>query len=132
MIESEDGTVTGSIDVSRLGEVEPKTDEARAQLDALKGEAQAGQDQANADAQKLAEQFAAQNPQADVPPDDRDAQGVPVDDGSNDQSDGSNDQADEPESEDRDQLRAEAEELGVQVDRRWGVDRLRQEIDTAR
>lgn len=41
---SEDGTVTGSIDVSKLDEIKPKTDEAKAQLDALKAEAQAGQE----------------------------------------------------------------------------------------
>lgn len=29
-------------------------------------------------------------------------------------------------------LRREAEDLGVTVDRRWGTDRLRQEIDAAR
>jgi hypothetical protein len=43
MLESEDGTVTGSIDVSKLDEIDPKTDEAKAQLDALKAEVQAGQ-----------------------------------------------------------------------------------------
>ncbi len=31
-----------------------------------------------------------------------------------------------------DELRAEAEELGVAVDGRWGVDRLRDEIDAAK
>jgi hypothetical protein len=61
MIESEDGTVTGSIDVARLSEIKPKTDEARAQLDVLKAEAQAGQEQAVADAEKLAEQEKAQS-----------------------------------------------------------------------
>lgn len=35
------------------------------------------------------------------------------------------------ESED-DDLRAEAEELGVKVDKRWKADRLQQEIDAAR
>lgn len=33
---------------------------------------------------------------------------------------------------DEDELRAEAEELGVKVDRRWKADRLQQEIDAAR
>ena len=55
MIESEDGTVTGSIDVSRLDEIDPKTDEAKAQIDALKAEAQAGQEQAAKDAEAKAE-----------------------------------------------------------------------------
>ena len=31
MFVSEDGTVTGSIDVSKLDEIEPKSDEAKAQ-----------------------------------------------------------------------------------------------------
>jgi hypothetical protein len=42
---SEDGTITGSIDVSKLDEIDPKTDEAKAQLAALKAEAQAGLEQ---------------------------------------------------------------------------------------
>jgi hypothetical protein len=41
---SEDGTVTGSIDMSKLDQIKPKTDEAKAQIDALKAEAQAGQE----------------------------------------------------------------------------------------
>jgi restriction endonuclease S subunit len=61
MIESEDGTVTGSIDVSRLDEIDPKTDEAKAQIEALKAENQAAQEQAAADAEKLAEQEKAQS-----------------------------------------------------------------------
>ena len=40
---SEDGTVVGSIDVSKLDEIEPKTDEAKAQLEALKAEVASGQ-----------------------------------------------------------------------------------------
>lgn len=36
MFESEDGTLTGSINVSQLKAVKPKTDEAKAQLEALK------------------------------------------------------------------------------------------------
>jgi sRNA-binding protein len=55
MIESEDGTVTGSIDVNRLDQIDAKTDEAKAQLDALKREAQAGQEQAAKDAEAKAE-----------------------------------------------------------------------------
>jgi sRNA-binding protein len=55
MIESEDGTVTGSIDVSRLDEIDPKTDEAKAQIEALKAENQAAQEQAAADAEAKAE-----------------------------------------------------------------------------
>lgn len=54
MIESEDGTVTGSIDVSKLDQLDPKTDEAKAQVEALKAEAQAGQEQAAKDAEAKA------------------------------------------------------------------------------
>jgi sRNA-binding protein len=39
MFVSEDGTVTGSVDVSKLDEIDPKTDEAKAQIAALKAEA---------------------------------------------------------------------------------------------
>lgn len=35
-------------------------------------------------------------------------------------------------TEELDDLRAEAEELGVKVDRRWGAERLREEIAAAR
>jgi hypothetical protein len=55
MLQSEDGTVTGSIDVSKLDEIEPKTDEARAQLAALKAEVQAGQEPAAEDVERSAE-----------------------------------------------------------------------------
>jgi sRNA-binding protein len=48
---SEDGTVTGSIDVNQLNEIDPKTDEAKAQIEALKADAAAAQEQANADAE---------------------------------------------------------------------------------
>ena len=61
MFVSEDGYVTGSIDVSRLDEIEPKTDEARAQLEQLKAERDAGQRQADADAERLAKQAEAQS-----------------------------------------------------------------------
>jgi len=56
MFVSKDGTVTGSIDVSKLDEIKPKTDEARAQIDALKAEVKSGQEQSARDAQRLAEQ----------------------------------------------------------------------------
>jgi sRNA-binding protein len=60
---SEDGTVTGSIDVAGLNAVKPKTDEAKAQIKNLKAAAQAGQEQAVADAE---ERFAApQEPDSD-------------------------------------------------------------------
>ncbi|HEY3142148.1 MAG TPA: hypothetical protein VGJ86_13515 [Acidimicrobiales bacterium] len=60
MFVSEDGTVTGSIDVSKLDEVEAKTDEAKAQIEALKAERDAGQKLADADADRVAEVHAAQ------------------------------------------------------------------------
>ena len=77
-IESEDGTVTGSIDVNQLDQIEPKTDEAKAQIAALKAEVAQGQEQTQADAARLAEQAEAQNPTAEVAADNRDAQGVPA------------------------------------------------------
>jgi predicted DNA-binding transcriptional regulator YafY len=60
MFVSEDGTVTGSIDVSKLDEIEPKSDEAKAQLAALKAERDAGQKLAAADAERVASQHEAQ------------------------------------------------------------------------
>lgn len=38
---------------------------------------------------------------------------------------------DETEDDDIDELRAQAEELGIQVDKRWKASRLQQEIDKA-
>jgi hypothetical protein len=106
MIESEDGTVTGSIDVSKLDEIDPKTDEAKAQLDALKAEVAAGQEPA-------AEDDAEATPKSAPQPDEE----QPV----------------EPQDDSElEQLRAEAEALGVKVDKRWGADRLRAEIAAAR
>jgi parvulin-like peptidyl-prolyl isomerase len=70
---SEDGTVTGSIDVAALGDVDPKTDEAKAQHAALKAEAKAAEDLAKE--QKAAaesEAKAAEQAKADEPkPDDK-------------------------------------------------------------
>jgi hypothetical protein len=40
--------------------------------------------------------------------------------------------ADDDSGDELDQLRAEAEAAGVKVDKRWGADRLREEIDTAK
>jgi hypothetical protein len=110
MIESEDGTVTGSIDVSKLDEIDPKTDEAKAQLAALKAEVAAGQEPA---AEDDAEDSAAEvTPESAPQPDEQPVE--PQDDS------------------DLEQLRAEAEALGVKVDKRWGADRLRAEIAAAR
>ena len=58
---SEDGIPYGSIDVSQLDEIDPKTDEAKAQVEALKAERDAGQEQAAADAEAKAEQEKAQS-----------------------------------------------------------------------
>jgi sRNA-binding protein len=107
---SEDGTVTGSIDVSKLDEIEPKTDEAKAQLDALKAEVQAGQEPAAED--DAEDSDAEVTPESAPQPDEQPVE--PQDDS------------------DLEQLRAEAEALGVKVDKRWGADRLRAEIAAAR
>ena len=63
-IVSEDGTVVGSIDVNQLDEIDPKTDEARAQLETLKAERDAGQEQAVVDADAKAAQERAQAEQS--------------------------------------------------------------------
>lgn len=76
---SEDGVPYGSLDVNDLDNIEPKSDEAKAVVDALKADIQQGQDQANSDAEKLAEQSRVNNPTAGEPaPDSRDAQGKPT------------------------------------------------------
>jgi hypothetical protein len=111
MFISEDGTVTGSIDRSKLDEVEAKTDEAKAQIEALKAEAQAGQEQAARDAERLAEQSRRQHEQLHA----------------GDQQS----QADQGQDAEVAQLQADAEKAGVTVDKRWGADRLRQEIASA-
>jgi outer membrane murein-binding lipoprotein Lpp len=118
MFVSEDGYVTGSIDVSKLDEIEPKSDEAKAQLEALKAERDAGQEQAARDAERLAEQSRVQDAQLRG-------------EGQRSQSEQKRD-AEPDQSADVKQLQAEAEAAGVTVDKRWGADRLRQEIDAAK
>jgi hypothetical protein len=108
MFVSEDGTVTGSIDVSKLDEIEPKSDEAKAQLAALKAERDAGQAQAAADAERVAQLHEAQAAQLT---------GEPTNSGQ--------------QAEEVTRLQAEAEAAGVTVDKRWGADRLRSEIEKA-
>lgn len=51
---SEDGTVTGSIDVNALDEIDPKTPEAEAQIAALKAQAAVTEEQ-DKEAEKAAE-----------------------------------------------------------------------------
>lgn len=75
MIVSEDGTVTGSIDHAALAQVEPKTDEARAQIEQLRAEQLAGAAQADAEAARLAAIHAAQSPWTAPVRDNRDVQG---------------------------------------------------------
>ena len=136
MFISEDGTVTGSVDVSKLDEIKAKTPEARAQLDVLKAERKAGQEQAARDAERLAEQHAAQAAQL----------GVGVDEDEREKSrreqrkDAERQQAEADaaqqgqakQSDDVTALQAEAEAAGVTIDKRWGADRLRTEIDAVK
>jgi hypothetical protein len=113
MFVSEDGYPTGSIDMSKLDEIDPKTDEAKAQIAALKAAAQAGQEQAAQD--------------------NRDAQGKPV-------ADVQPEQPVQPvqpvqavqEGDEVKQLQAEAAAAGVTFDKRWGADRLRQALEQAK
>lgn len=131
MFISEDGTVTGSVDVSRLGQVEPKTDEAKAQHEALTRELQAGQEQAARDAERASQGERAVG-----------VNSTGRDDGDDDereksrreQADAERQQkaADEKQAERTKQLQAEAEAAGVTVDKRWGADRLQQELDAAK
>src|SRR6188508_7063 len=94
---SEDGTVTGSINVEKLKAVKAKTPEAKAELKALRGD--------------LEPLEAPEVETIDETPD-----RVDNDDEAGDQ--------DESDTEDLDALRAEAEAAGVKVDKRWGAQRL--------
>jgi hypothetical protein len=73
---SEDGIPYGSIDVNDLDSVEPKTDEAKAIVERLKAERDAGAEQVAKDEERLAEGDKA--PAAEPKQDDRDQQGVPA------------------------------------------------------
>ena len=94
---SEDGTVTGSINVEKLKAVKAKTAEAKAELKALRG-----------DLEPL-----------EVP----EVETIDQDEPDTEQ--------DEPDAEDVDALRADAEAKGLKVDKRWGAQRLREEIQWA-
>jgi hypothetical protein len=145
MFVSEDGTVTGSIDHSKLPEVEPKTDEAKAQVQTLLDERAAGEAVVAAEQARLAAAADAQNPalsldyqieqqQArldelkarreqvgdDGKPTARTTQAAPQPEGGGDGSDA-----------ELEQLRKQAADAGVTVDNRWGADRLRAEITAA-
>ena len=78
MYVSEDGVPYGSIDVSKLDEIKPKTDEAKAQLEALKAERDAGQKLAAADAERVAEVHEAQAAQLTGEPDKAEASKAPA------------------------------------------------------
>jgi hypothetical protein len=103
MFISEDGTVTGSINVEKLKAVKAKSPEAKAQLKSLRGE--------------LEPLEVPEVETIDETPDrvDQDDAG----------------ERDEPDTEDVDALRADAEAKGLKVDKRWGAQRLREEIQWA-
>src|SRR6188768_1409833 len=106
MFISEDGTVTGSINVEKLKAVKAKSPEANAQLKALRGE--------------LEPLEAPEVETIDETPDRVDQDDEP-----------DTLEQDEPDTDTLDTLRGEAEAVGVKVDRRWGADRLHEEIASA-
>lgn len=131
MFESEDGTVTGSIDRSKLGDLNPKTDEAKEQVERLRAENEAADKESAAAAERSAELAAAQNP---VLQRQSRAGNTRQDQSQREQqgASGQQAQADQQQQDEVTRLQAEAEQAGVTVDKRWGADRLRQEIDTAK
>jgi len=155
MFVSQDGTVTGSVDQSRLSEVDPKTDEAKAQLDTLRREAELGQRQAEDDAARLAAAAAAQDPTADpVAATDAEIERLEAriqqlkerrtvqqqDDGGQASSEQQQRDADQRKAQqqagdgddaERADLEKRAGAAGVKVDKRWSTDTLRSEVDRA-
>lgn len=148
MFVSEDGTVTGSVNRSQLADVEPKTDEARAQLETLTREAEQAETQAALDAARSTAAAAGQSPGAvldveierlEVALEDlkrrRAEQKSPAAAGGRPQAEASNKPAASSSSPSDDaeleQARKDAAAAGVQVDNRWGVERLRQETAAA-
>jgi len=109
MFISEDGTVTGSINVEKLKTVKAKSPEAKAQLKSLRGE--------------LEPLEAPEVETIDETPDRVD----------NDDTAETPDRVeqDESDNDDLDTLRAEAEAAGVKVDKRWGAQRLQDETAAA-
>ena len=132
MFVSEDGTVTGSVDVSRLGSVEPKGDEAKAQHEALMRDLRAGQEQAERDAERASQGERALGINS-TGRDDSDAE-ARAEARAAQQRDAERQQAEADRRTQQQgdvevkQLQAQAERAGVAVDKRWGADRLRQEI----
>lgn len=113
MIESKDGRVSGSIDRTRVVELYAQTDDEdlKAHYREVLGDSEEGRslDQPADEAQDEESQDAADETVTTT-----EAPEAPV--------------ATEA---DLDALRAQAEALGVKVDRRWGEQRLREEIDAA-
>jgi hypothetical protein len=115
MIEHEDGRVSGSIDRARVAELHAGTDdeELRAYYRDLLGDSEEGR--------------AVEQPtEVDV---DQPTEAGPFinADGTGFEPQPAVERDDELEA-----LRAEADALGVKVDKRWGADRLRSEIDAVR
>src|SRR5829696_423631 len=131
MLVSEDGTVTGSVDVSKLDEVEPKTDEAKAQLDQLKADLHAGREQLARDEERLAELSRRQNPQLRTADQRSEVENAGRESSQRQQQE-SDRLAAERQKAEQQRLQAEAEAAGVTVDKRWGADRLRQETEQAK
>jgi hypothetical protein len=83
---SEDGFPYGSIDVNELDSIQPKSDEAKAAVDALKAERDQGRAAVAADEKRLSE--GNRDPFAkDASQDDRDQQGKGTVDQSNEKTD---------------------------------------------
>ena len=126
MFISEDGTVTGSVDVSKINELKPKSEEAKGLVDQLKRDAELSEKVvAQGTDARVAQDPVLQAQQQDDADEVTTSQASPVGDESGEGF------ASEPVEDDLDQLRADAEAKGVKVDGRWGADRLREEIAKA-
>jgi outer membrane murein-binding lipoprotein Lpp len=123
MFVSEDGTITGSIQVDKLDEIKAKTPEAKAQLDALKRDRDAGQAEVAAHAERVAEIHRRQHPELRTDEERAEAEKAEQ------QRQSGTSSSDDAEL---DRLRGEAEAAGVTVDKRWAADRLRQETEQAK
>ena len=146
MLVSEDGVPYGSIDVSKLDELEPKTPEARAQVDRLKADVNAGREQLARDEERLAELSRRQNPQLRTADERSEVENAGRESSQRQQQESDRLAAERQKAEQQRQqsgtasndeaelqrLQAEAEAAGVTVDKRWGADRLRQETEQAK